>query len=177
MSMELLTYPWMKDFFGDDTDKYLFSHFSNRLLAIPNLCAMDHFQHIIYEHPEYTPEQRNAVWKEMEQLYLPDNKMDMSPHLRSGRYWQSILHVFEVPFYMIDYALAQICAFQFWKRSLEDKEAAWNDFLRLCQAGCTKPFLDLVELAGLDSPFEDGTIQRVVSAFEDHLSAVDDSQF
>ena len=177
MSMEHLTYPWMKEFFEEDTDKYLFSHMDARLRSIPYLCANDHFQHIIYKNPEYSPDQRAEVWKEMRELYLPDHKMDTTPYLRSGRFWQSIMHIYQYPFYMIDYALAQICAFQFWQKANYNREETWKDYLRLCNAGGTKPFLQLVELAGLKSPFEEGCVKGIAGDIVQYLDTIDDSQF
>jgi oligoendopeptidase F len=70
--------------------------------------------------------------------------------------------------------LAQICAFQFWKRSTEKDETAWEDYLNLCQLGGSKSFLDLVESANLKSPFVDGTVQSVVKVIDEWLSTVDD---
>ena len=86
-------------------------------------------------------------------------------------------HIFSTPFYYIDYTLAQVCAFQFWIKTREDREKAWEDYLRLCKAGGSKSFLELVELAGLKNPFEDGTIKEVVKPIKEWLDNVDDSNF
>jgi len=177
MSMEFLTYPWMQGFFQEDTEKYFFSHLSKKLLVLPYGCAVDHFQHIIYKNPDYTPNQRADVWKDMEDLYLPDNKMDSIPYLQSGRFWQKQGHIFEMPFYYIDYILAQICAFQFWQKANNNRDEAWADYVRLCVAGGTKPFLGLVELANLKSPFEDGTVKSITGDILKHLNTIDDTKF
>ncbi len=177
MSMELLTYPWMEGFFREDTEKYFYSHLNSTLLFIPYGCAIDHFQHIIYQNPDFTPNQRAEAWKEMEALYLPDRKMDMAPYLNSGRVWQSIMHIYQRPFYCIDYVLAQICAFQFWQKSKNNEKEAWADYLRLCKAGGTKPFLELVELANLKPPFDKETLRNVTKEIEKHLEKIDDSTF
>ena len=76
----------------------------------------------------------------------------------------------QMPFYYIDYALAQVCAFQFWLRDLTDHRAAWGDYLRLCKAGGSKSFVDLVALARLRSPFEEGTLRAVVAALRTRLA-------
>ena len=80
-------------------------------------------------------------------------------------------------FYYIDYTLAQICAFQFWKRSLEDQENAWADYLHLCKLGGSKPFTELVAEANLISPFEDGCVESVIGTIEAWLDSVDDKAF
>ncbi len=82
-----------------------------------------------------------------------------------------------MPFYYIDYTLAQICAFQFWKRDRESHPGAWKDYLHLCKAGGSKSFLGLIELANLKSPFEDGCVQSVVEEIKSWLDQVDDRQF
>ncbi|MDF2674175.1 MAG: oligoendopeptidase [Clostridiales bacterium] len=75
----------------------------------------------------------------------------------------------------IDYTLAQICAFQFWKRSMEDKENAWKDYIKLCNAGGSMSFTELVKLAGLISPFEDGCVKSVIDTIENWLDTIDDT--
>ena len=146
-------------------------------MFLPYGCAVDHFQHIIYEQPNLTPDERAAVWNDMQELYLPGNEYDTTPYLESGRFWQKQGHIFESPFYYIDYVLAQICAFQFWLSNNEDKATTWDNYLTLCKAGGKAPFLSLVELAKLDSPFEEGCVQKVAQKIEDYLNTIDDSKF
>ena len=117
MSMEFFTWPWMELFFEDDTEKYKFAHLSGGLLFLPYGVAVDEFQHAIYENPEMTPAERKAEWKRIEKTYLPMRDYDGNPYLEAGSVWQRQSHIYEAPFYYIDYTLAQICAFQFWKRS------------------------------------------------------------
>jgi len=177
MAMEFLTYPWMESFFEGDTEKYFFSHLNNSILFLPYGCAVDHFQHIIYENPEFSVDDRAAAWKEMEALYLPNVSYNLTPNLVSGRFWHKQGHILEDPFYYIDYVLAQICAFQFWQKANNNREEAWKDYLRLCQAGGTAPFLDLVKLANLKSPFEEGTVKSITGDILSHLNSIDDTKF
>lgn len=174
MSMEFFTWPWMELFFKEETEKYKFAHLSSGLLFLPYGVAVDEFQHIVYENPEMTPAERKAAWKELEKTYLPKRDYDGNPYLEAGGVWQRQSHIYEVPFYYIDYTLAQICAFQFWKRSLENREDAWNDYIHLCRLGGSKKFTELVREANLISPFEDGCVQSVVGAIESWLNSVDD---
>ncbi len=177
MSMEYLTYPWMKGFFEDDAEKYFFAHINASLLFMPYGCAIDHFQHIVYQNPEMTPNERAAAWKEMEALYLPDWKYDNNLYLEAGRFWQRQGHLFEDPFYYIDYVLAGMCAIQFWQKNQKDSAQAWGDYLRLCKAGGTKPFLGLVKLAKLNSPFEDGVVKGIANDLKAYLEKIDDTKF
>lgn len=169
MSMEFFTYPWMDKFFGPDAQKYYFSHLAGAIRFLPYGCAIDEFQHIVYNQPDLSPSERHEAWKTLEEKYLPHRDYTGTPALSAGTLWHRQNHVFSVPFYYIDYCLAQICAFQFWDKDRQNHDAAWNDYLRLCKAGGSKSFLGLVELAGLDSPFKDGVVQRVAKVVAKQL--------
>ncbi|WP_010094316.1 M3 family oligoendopeptidase [Ornithinibacillus scapharcae] len=174
MSMEFFTWPWMELFFKEDTDKYKYSHLASGLIFLPYGVAVDEFQHLVYENPDWTPEERRNAWKQIEAKYLPHRDYDDIPYWGAGAIWQRQGHIYEVPFYYIDYTLAQICAFQFWKRSRENHEEAWADYLNLCKLGGSKSFLGLVEAANLLSPFEEGTVESIVKTIEEWLDSVDD---
>ncbi|MFC0270553.1 M3 family oligoendopeptidase [Metabacillus herbersteinensis] len=174
MSMEFFTWSWMENFFKEDTEKYKFSHLSSALLFLPYGVAVDEFQHFVYENPEATPEERKSEWREIEKKYLPHRDYEGNEYLESGGYWQRQGHIYNSPFYYIDYTLAQICALQFWKRLHENREDAWKDYLTLCKQGGSKSFLELVKVANLKSPFEDGCVESVVGEIEEWLNKVDD---
>ncbi|MEH7224962.1 M3 family oligoendopeptidase [Bacillus sp. JJ1566] len=176
MSMEFFTWPWMELFFKEDTDKYKFSHLSEALLFLPYGVAVDEFQHFVYENPDVTPAERNKAWREIEKKYMPLRDYDGNEYLEEGGFWQRQSHIYTTAFYYIDYTLAQICAFQFWKKSRENHEAAWADYIHLCKQGGSKPFTELVKVANLLSPFEEGTVQSVVGEIEAWLNSVDDKQ-
>ncbi|GAB3062925.1 M3 family oligoendopeptidase [Salinicoccus sesuvii] len=174
MSMEYFTYPWMDLFFKTDTDKFKFTHMADNISFLPYGVAIDEFQHIVYENPELTPLERRQEWKKLEDKYLPHRDYDSIEPLSSGAFWHRQGHVFGVPFYYIDYTLAQVCALQFWKRANEDFDAAWADYIKLCKLGGSLPFNALVESANLTSPFEDGCLVSVVGEVKDYLNSIDD---
>lgn len=174
MSMEHLTYPWMKLFFGADTDKYKFVHLSSNILFLPYGVAVDEFQHIVYANPDMTPAERKQTWLQMEKKYRPWMDYDGIDYLERGGFWQRQGHIYRSPFYYIDYCLAQLCAFQFWSRSQQDFTSAWNDYLRLCKAGGSDSFLGLVKLAGLQSPFNKDVFGPLFTELENYLNTFDD---
>ena len=176
MSMEFFTWPWMELFFKEDAAKYRFTHLSEALLFIPYGVTVDEFQHFVYAHPEASPQDRKSAWRDIEKKYLPHRDYEDNDYLERGGYWHQQGHIFGDPFYYIDYTLAQICAFQFWKKSRDNRKTAWADYLKLCQAGGSKSFLELTELANLVSPFQGGCIASVVKVVEDWLDGVADSQ-
>ena len=174
MSMEFLTWPWMELFFENDTDKYKFIHLSEALLFIPYGVTVDEFQHWVYENPEATPKERREKWLEIEKKYLPTRDYGEVEELKNGIFWFRQGHIFSSPFYYIDYTLAQVCAFQFWIKSRENREKAWQDYLNLCKLGGSKPFFELMKSANLKNPFEEGTLAFVIPKIKEYLDNVDD---
>lgn len=177
MSMEFFTLPWMSLFFKEDTDKFMYHHMTSTLTFLPYGCAVDEFQHIMYENPNLSIEERNKVWLDMEKKYLPHKNHDGQPFLERGGFWQRQSHIFSTPFYYIDYVLAQICAYQFWHKSQIDQSAAWKEYVDLCKRGGSLSFIDLVDSANLISPFAEGCVEKAVAPIKKWLSNVDDRSF
>ncbi len=159
MSMEFLTAPWHKSFFAEDTEKYEYYHAVDALCFIPYGCMIDEFQHIMYENEELTPDQRNAVWLELEKKYRPYLNLSDLPFYSRGAAWQHQLHVYLYPLYYIDYCMAQTVAFQFFAESLEDWETAFNKYLAFVNGAGTKTFEELVQGADMQLPYEDGCLE------------------
>ena len=109
----------------------------------------------------------------IDELYIPSRDYDNMVFAKDGGIWQGQLHIYQMPFYYIDYTLAQTCAFQFWIKNEKDSDSAWIDYLRLCKAGGSLSFVDLVKLAGLNSPFEDGCLEDVVKYVDRWLKGFD----
>jgi len=174
MSMEFLTWPWMGLYFENDEDKYKFIHLSEALLFIPYGVTVDEFQHWVYENPEATPEERRNKWLETEKKYLPTRDYGEIDELKEGIFWFRQGHIFGTPFYYIDYTLAQVCAFQFWIKSRENRKKAWKEYLNLCRLGGSKPFFELMKAANLKNPFNEGTIASVIPKIREFLDSIDD---
>lgn len=176
MSMEFITMPWMEMFFGADNEKFKYYNVADAFLFIPYGITVDEFQHFVYENPEATPEMRKAKWREIEKKYLPFRNYEEDPFLEKGTFWYRQGHIFKDPFYYVDYTLAQICAFQFYKKTVENFDLAWKDYLNFCQLGGSDSFVNLVNRAHLKTPFADETIHGVVDFLKHQLEAIDDSQ-
>ena len=173
MSMEFFTWPWMHKFFKEETDRFKYKHIAGSLSFLPYGACVDHFQHWVYENPEATPKERNQRWLDLESIYLPNRDYDDLHFPKTGGIWQGQLHIYQMPFYYIDYTLAQTCAFQFWIKNQQDSEKAWKDYVHLCNAGGSQSFTKLVALAGLELPFNDGCLETVVEHVSDWLDKVD----
>ena len=171
MSMEFLTAPWHEKFFGPLTRKYEIGHCEDALIFIPYGCMVDEFQHRMYENPELTPAQRNALWLELEKKYRPWIDFGDLPFYGRGAGWQRQLHIYLYPLYYIDYCMAQTVAFQFWMASLQDRADAWARYLRFADAGGTRTFAGLVEDAGLKVPYAPGCIREIGEAISGWIDA------
>ncbi|MBO5852303.1 MAG: M3 family oligoendopeptidase [Clostridia bacterium] len=169
MSMEFLTAPWHKDFFGEDTARYQYAHTVDALNFIPYGCMVDEFQHIMYENENLTPDERNEVWLKLEKKYRPHLKCDDLPFYSRGATWQHQLHIYLYPLYYIDYCMAQTVAFQFFAESLYDWQKAFNKYLAFVKGAGTKTFEELVLSADLKLPYEKNALENVAKTITDWL--------
>ena len=174
MSMEFITWPWMELFFEKDIEKFKFFHLADSLCFIPYGVTVDEFQHIVYEYPDMTPDERKKAWRDIEKKYTPYKNYDDNEFLNKGTFWFKQGHIFSSPFYYIDYTLAQICSYQFWLRFNENRKEAWEDYLRICKIGGSQSFLEILKAGNLESPFEESTINSVASKIKEYLNTIDD---
>ena len=174
MSMEFFAEPWAEGFFGPDTKKFLFSHLSGAITFIPYGTLVDHFQHIVYEKPELTPAQRHAEWKRLLGVYMPWLALDGDiPFYSEGEGWQRQHHIYSMPFYYIDYCLAQTVALQFWARIQDSLPDAWARYMAYTRLGGSLVFTQLLQKAGLDSPFDPECLRGVCEKALAWLEACD----
>ena len=161
MAMEFLTAPWHHLLFGKDTGKYALLHAEDSFLFLAYGCIVDEFQHRMYQNPDLTPDERNAVWLELEHKYRPWIDFDNLPFYGRGAGWQRQLHIYECPFYYIDYCLSTMAALQFFLLSLKDHKDAWERYLKLVRRAGLASYTELMQTAGLKVPFEDGSIKAI----------------
>ena len=176
MGMEFLAWPWMDLFFAD-ADKYRYSHMTESLLFLPYGALVDEFQHEVYANPNLTPDQRRMLYRDLERKYLPYRDYADNSFLDDGGYWLQQGHIFEVPFYYIDYVLAQTAVFQLWDAAKKDRSAAWSQYLALCRAGGSLPFTALLEAANLTDPFTPDSVFTVIKSVKGWLDGVDEQRF
>ena len=171
MAMEFLTAPWHHLLFGRDTDKYALLHAEDSFVFLAYGCEVDEFQHIMYQNPDLTPDERNAEWLKLEKKYRPWIDFDNLPFYGRGAGWQRQLHIYECPFYYIDYCLSTMAALQFFLLSLTDHKDAWARYLRLVRRAGTASYTELLETAGLKVPFEEGSIKGIAQQMTDWLES------
>lgn len=167
MSMEFFTEPWYHLFFGErKTEEYTVMHLEEAVMFVPYGCMVDEFQHEVYDHPEMTPEERRQVWKRLENEYKPHLNYGELGFFEKGNFWQKQHHIYSFPLYYIDYVIAQLCAFEFKAWMDRDYTAAWTAYVRLCTLSASKFHTELLKDIGLETPFADGTIRKIVENLE-----------
>ncbi len=162
MTMELLTWPWMKLFFKDYEEKFKRTHMATIVRLIPYCMIVDEFQHIIYKNPKLTPEERSSEWRRLEKIYTPWKNYDGNKFLEKGCWWFKQGHIFKNPFYYIDYALAEVCALQIWSNMEENYDEVLENYMEICRDAGKRSFVETVNAGNLKSPFEEGCLDNII---------------
>ena len=173
MSMEFFAWPYMEKFFGEEENKYRYKHLLDALNFLPYGTIVDYFQEIIYENPKMTPDERCEVWRKLEAEFRPWMNADGIEYLERGTRWQYQNHIFASPFYYIDYVLAQTVAIIFLDMSLRDYKGAFQTYLAHCKRTGNYTFTQLLDLAGIRSPFEEGSLTKVAKTCEEILQSLE----
>jgi len=169
MSMEFFTDKYMELFFGERAEDYRRMHLQDAVIFIPYGCMVDEFQHIVYENPGLSPKERKEVWAKLEKEYRPEMDYEDDSYFASGGFWQKQQHIYSVPFYYIDYCLAQTCALQYKTKMDEDYAKAFESYLKLCKLSASDFFVNMLKEVGLNSPFEDGCMEEIVSKLNKYI--------
>jgi M3 family oligoendopeptidase len=171
MSMEFLAWPWMPLFFKEDTEKYYVQHLESALKFLPYGALVDHFQHEVYSNPNMTPEERKETYRHLESIYLPHRDYDTDAFIKKGTFWYRQSHIFQVPFYYIDYTLAQVVALEFWAKYQNKPSETLETYLNVCRDGGSKPFKTLITSHGLTNVFNPGAIKDIMKPIKNFLDA------
>lgn len=170
MSMEHFAYPWMEKFFGNKAKEYKAVHLTDSFTSIPYLVCVDAFQHEIYKNPDMSPMDYRKTWRALEKQFMPWRDYDGNKFMEEGGFWMQKQHIFLYPFYYIEYALAQLGAYEFYGRSKQNRADAWKSYVTLCKAGGSKGYLELLKLADLHSPFAEGTVKAVTAPIIEEIN-------
>ena len=161
MAMELFSMEHWEVFFNNDEQlKRAKEYQLERVITIfPWIATIDKFQHWVYEHPTHSIEERTARWNEI-LLEFSDEVIDYSglENFRSNL-WQKQLHLFEVPFYYIEYGIAQLGAIGMWRQFKLNKQQALDNYCDVLSKGGTQTLPELFETAGLKFDFSPDTIK------------------
>jgi oligoendopeptidase F len=164
MAMELFSMNHWDAFFDNAEDlKRAKEHQLERVITIfPWIATIDKFQHWVYEHPAHTAEERTAKWLELinEFSIKAIDITGLEEYRKIG--WQRQLHLFEVPFYYIEYGIAQLGAIGLWMQYIQNPQQALNNYMQALSLGGTKTLPELYEAAGLKFDFSPGHIKTLM---------------
>ncbi|MCD8209250.1 MAG: M3 family oligoendopeptidase [Coprobacillus sp.] len=177
MSMEFLTWPYMDRFFGDDADKFKYTHLKGAITFLPYGVLIDEFQHWVYANPDATHEERCKEFKKLQEKYQPHLKFEESEVLNHGGWWMRQHHIFQAPFYYIDYTLAQVVAFQFLADSQKNPQKTIKKYIKLCKYGGRSPFTETLAKNHLRNPFEEGNVEKSTRPLKKILNGFDTTKF
>jgi oligoendopeptidase F len=174
MTMELFSMDYWQVFFENKEDlKRAKEHQLERVLTIfPWIATIDKFQHWVYENPNHTVEERAENWRAIVNEYT-SIALDVSGLEAYRRFsWQRQLHLYEVPFYYIEYGIAQLGAIGLWKQFKEDKDKAIKNYITALQLGGTKTLPELYAAAGLKFSFAPDYISELMLFVQKELEEV-----
>jgi oligoendopeptidase F len=175
MGMELLVIPHLQVFYKnlEEYQRAYRARLEDLVLLVPRIAQGDAFQHWIYTHPAHTREERLRIWLEIDNRFSAI--VDWSGYEQQRAYgWHAILHFFEVPFYYIDYGIAQIGALQVWLNSRKNYREAVERYWSALSLGGSRPLPELFEAAGAHFRFDYETLLPLMEAIEEELDRLGD---
>jgi oligoendopeptidase F len=173
MAMELLACDHFDIFYPDPSDANRAKRFQleGNIRVLAWVATIDAFQHWIYTHPGHSVAQRTRAWLDTRARFMGD--VDFSGlEAEHEAFWQRQLHIFQIPFYYIEYGIAQLGSLQLWMRSRQDRESALANYRHALRLGGTKPLPELFSAAGLVFDFSEKTVAPLVSAVAQELDSL-----
>ena len=170
MSMELLTQPWWNKFYDkEEADRARRTHLEGVVFLLPWIATIDSFQHWIYENPGHTREERSEAWLSIRGRF--GSEMDWMGHSEFKEVsWQQQGHLYGVPFYYIEYGIAQLGSLQLWKTQLDNPQKALDDYANAMKLGNTRTLPELFSSADLKLGFDEGHFLSLMDSVEATLA-------
>ena len=181
MSMELLAAPYLTKEFGgfytpSESARARIEHLEGIITFLPYMAVVDAFQHWVYTHPDEAAKAAacDKVWDELWRRFMPDVDWTGFEAARiSG--WHRKPHIFSVPFYYIEYGMAQIGALQVWQNAIQNEETAVASYRKALALGGTKTLPELFSTAGADFRFDTALLTELVALIEQTVAALEAS--
>ena len=170
MSMELMTQDQWGEFYdADDADRARIGHLEGVIFLLPWIATIDSFQHWIYSNPEHTREERASVWNSIRDRF--GSKMDWDEYsIFRDVSWQQQGHLFGVPFYYVEYGIAQLGALQLWKTQRKDQQKALTDYSNAMRLGNTKTLPELFTAADIKLGFGEQHLSSLIQEVRTAMS-------
>ena len=172
MSMELFSMEDWKVFFNNEEElnRAKGQQLERVLTIFPWIATIDKFQHWIYENPNHTPEERITNWRRILDEFTPESLDTGGLDAYRNCGWQKQLHLYEVPFYYIEYGIVQLGAIGLWKQFKEDKQAALENYMTALSLGGTRTLPQLFETAGLKFDLSPNHIKELMEFVKGEMS-------
>ena len=175
MSMELLTMKHWDEFYEDknDQNRAMKEHLEDVLGVLPWIAQIDAFQHWVYENPSHSVEERKNEWKSLSTRF-GTGLTDWSGYEETrDTSWQRQMHLFEVPFYYIEYGIAQLGALGIWKNSQSDYNKAISDYKNALALGYSKSIVEIYNTAGITFDFSSKNVSSLAQFVSNELKKLD----
>jgi oligoendopeptidase F len=163
MSMELFTLDYWQHFFStkEECARAQWEEMERVIDVLPWIATIDKFQHWLYTNPGHTLAEREQAWKSIHQEFASE-LIDWSDFtVYQASFWQKQLHLFEVPFYYIEYGIAQLGAIAMWRQYKQNKEQALDHYMKALSLGYTKTLKELYSIAGIRFDFSPAYIKEL----------------
>lgn len=172
MSMELMFYPYLGEFYNEeDCGRAKRGHLESLSAMLPWIATVDAFQHWMYLNPEHSHDERADCWNGLVSRFGGAVSWEGLEQYRSVG-WQRQLHIFEVPFYYIEYGIAQLGALQMWLKSKKSEAEAIESYSRALKLGGSRPLPELFEAADLRFDFGPETVSELMDAVKEELATI-----
>ena len=175
MTMELFSLNYWNSFYTDKKDlkQAKINYFKDVISYLPVMLIVDQFQHWLYENPTHTSEERNEKYLQLQKHYQ-SNVIHIDGYENwIATSWLPVLHIFEVPFYYIEYAIAQLGALQMYKQYKEDPEQALENYKKALSLGSSQSIKEVYEAAGIRFDFSSETIKELMAFVEKELELLE----
>ena len=166
-TMEHFMFPYLELFMGEHKKEYIRNHLMQQLENLAYRCAIDEFEHLMYNR-KLSRVQICELWADISEKYIPWNRIPLE-EVHRGRCWPRQTHIVESPFYYIQYDIAQISTYEFYLRMKNNHEQAWSDYMKLCCAGGSKSYPELLKTAHLSNPFTGSTLEDICKPIVEEL--------
>ncbi|WP_282456730.1 M3 family metallopeptidase [Chitinophaga sedimenti] len=174
MSMELISMDHWHIFFSNPEEllRAKQQQLKRSITIFPWIATIDKFQHWVYEHPQHTVEERTAKWVEILNEFS-GNTVDWTGFEQHRAIsWQKQLHLFEVPFYYIEYGIAQLGAIAMWKQYKENPQQALDNYEKALSLGYTKTLRELYDAAGIRFDFSPEYVKELADFVQKEIAAL-----
>jgi oligoendopeptidase F len=176
MSMELISMDAWDEFYTDPEElkRAKRDQLEKILSILPWIAIVDKFQHWIYTHPGHTAEERNTAWLGIQESFSTKSVDWSGFEFAQKSAWQKQLHIYEVPFYYIEYGMAQLGAIAIWRNYKKNPQKAVQQYIDALSLGYTKSIPEIYKTAGIEFNFSRAYVRELVAFVNEELAALRD---